>query len=56
MIAAMLTLMAVTAVLAAEISGLTQYEFGFAWLTPEGMEIAIQELGLPCAEHMEAAE
>jgi hypothetical protein len=36
--------------------GLAQYEFGFAWLTPEGMEIAIQELGLPCAEHMEAAE
>jgi hypothetical protein len=26
--------------------GLAQYEFGFAWLTPEGAEIAIQELGL----------
>jgi hypothetical protein len=26
--------------------GLTQYEFGFAWLTPEGAEVAIQELGL----------
>jgi hypothetical protein len=26
--------------------GLAQYEFGFAWLTPEGEEIAIQELGL----------
>jgi hypothetical protein len=30
--------------------------FGFAWLTPEGEEIAIQELGLLRAEHMEAAE
>ena len=28
----------------------------FAWLTPEGEEIAIQELGLLRAEHMEAAE
>jgi len=36
--------------------GLAQHEFGFVWLTPEGMEIAIQELGLLCAEHMEAAE
>jgi hypothetical protein len=26
--------------------GLAQYEFGFAWLTPKGVEIAIQELGL----------
>ena len=26
--------------------GLTQYEFGFVWLTPEGAEVAIQELGL----------
>jgi hypothetical protein len=26
--------------------GLAQYEFGFAWLTPEGGEIAIQKLGL----------
>ena len=26
--------------------GLAQYEFGFVWLTPKGMEIAIQELGL----------
>jgi hypothetical protein len=26
--------------------GLAQYEFGFACLTPEGFEIAIQELGL----------
>ena len=26
--------------------GLAQYEFGFAWLTPDGEEIAIQELGL----------
>jgi hypothetical protein len=26
--------------------GLTQYEFGFVWLMPEGVEIAIQELGL----------
>jgi hypothetical protein len=26
--------------------GLAQYEFGFVWLTPEGVEIAIQELGL----------
>jgi hypothetical protein len=26
--------------------GLAQYEFGFAWLTPEGEEIAVQELGL----------
>jgi hypothetical protein len=26
--------------------GLAQYEFGFVWLTPEGAEIAIQELGL----------
>jgi hypothetical protein len=26
--------------------GLAQYEFGFAWLTPEGAEIAVQELGL----------
>jgi hypothetical protein len=26
--------------------GLAQYEFGFAWLTPEGVEIATQELGL----------
>jgi hypothetical protein len=26
--------------------GLAQYEFGFAWLTPEGAEIATQELGL----------
>jgi hypothetical protein len=27
-------------------SGLVKYEFGFAWLMPEGMEFAIQELGL----------
>jgi hypothetical protein len=26
--------------------GLTQYEFGFVWLMPEGVGIAIQELGL----------
>jgi hypothetical protein len=26
--------------------GLAQYEFGFVWLTPEGAEVAIQELGL----------
>jgi hypothetical protein len=26
--------------------GLAQYEFGFAWLTPKGAEIATQELGL----------
>jgi hypothetical protein len=26
--------------------GLAQYEFGFAWLTPEGEETAIQELRL----------
>ena len=26
--------------------GLAQYEFGFAWLTREGVRIAIQELGL----------
>jgi hypothetical protein len=26
--------------------GLAQYEFGFACLTPEGVEIATQELGL----------
>ena len=26
--------------------GLAQFEFGFVWLTPEGVEIAIQELGL----------
>jgi hypothetical protein len=26
--------------------GLAQYEFGFAWLTPEGAKIATQELGL----------
>ena len=26
--------------------GLLQYEFGFAWLTREGVRIAIQELGL----------
>jgi hypothetical protein len=26
--------------------GLTQYECGFVWLMPEGVEIAIQELGL----------
>ena len=26
--------------------GLAQYEFGFVRLTPKGMEIAIQELGL----------
>jgi hypothetical protein len=26
--------------------GLAQHEFGFAWLTPKGAEIAIQELGL----------
>jgi hypothetical protein len=26
--------------------GLVKYEFGFAWLTPEGLEIAIRELGL----------
>ena len=36
--------------------GLAQYELGFVWLTPEGEEIAIQELGLLRAEHMEAAE
>jgi hypothetical protein len=36
--------------------GLAQHEFGFAWLTPEGEEIAIKELGLLRAEHMEAAE
>jgi hypothetical protein len=36
--------------------GLAQYEFGFAWLTPEGGEIAIKELGLLRAEHMGAAE
>jgi hypothetical protein len=27
-------------------SGLAQYEFGFVWLTPKGVEIAIQKLGL----------
>jgi len=26
--------------------GLAQYQFGFAWLTPEGVQIATQELGL----------
>jgi hypothetical protein len=26
--------------------GFAKYEFGFVWLTPEGVEIAIQELGL----------
>jgi hypothetical protein len=26
--------------------GLVKYEFGFAWLTSEGVEIAIRELGL----------
>jgi hypothetical protein len=26
--------------------GLAQYEFGFAWLTREGFQIATQELGL----------
>jgi hypothetical protein len=26
--------------------GLAGYQFGFAWLTPEGVEIAIQQLGL----------
>jgi hypothetical protein len=26
--------------------GLALYEFGFVWLTPKGVEIAIQELGL----------
>jgi hypothetical protein len=26
--------------------GLAQYEFGFAWLTPEGEAIATHELGL----------
>ena len=36
--------------------GLAQQEFGFVWVTPEGEEIAIQELGLLRAEHMEAAE
>jgi hypothetical protein len=36
--------------------GLAQHEFGFVWLTPEGEEIAIKELGLLRAEHMEAAE
>jgi hypothetical protein len=25
---------------------LVKHEFGFAWLTPEGMEFATQELGL----------
>ena len=26
--------------------GLLQYEFGFAWLTPEGEKIAVQEFDL----------
>jgi hypothetical protein len=26
--------------------GLAQYEFGFAWLTREGLQIAVQDLGL----------
>jgi hypothetical protein len=26
--------------------GFTQYEFGFVWLTPKGVGIAIQKLGL----------
>jgi hypothetical protein len=25
--------------------GIVKYEFGFAWLTPEGVEIATRELG-----------
>jgi hypothetical protein len=34
--------------------GLAQYEFGFAWLTPEGEKIAVQELDLD-REDMAAA-
>ena len=34
--------------------GLAQYEFGFAWLTPDGAQIAIQELGLNRREKVAA--
>src|SRR5262245_52936016 len=33
--------------------GLAQYQFGFAWLTPDGVQIAVHELGLSRRETAE---
>jgi hypothetical protein len=38
-----------------QLSGPHPSEFGFVWLTPKGMEIAIQELG-PEREEMAASD